>query len=344
MKEITDPFLKEKWKMTEANVKSEIQYSAALYTICSTFKITQENNNQNKDLESNQILMRDFRPIERRGSNNNVPSNKIYSNNNVNVNVNQGNNNDEKWKRFGGKPPFAYLNNKDNDSDDNETEKNNKIKNSREENVVVYKKPVSSSVDREKKDPMVWDPPEEKKILKKHVSKVINKGNNVKKLIDNKVSLDVDKKRNYEKPWKLPEEKKVEKGKEKNDGKKSFLLHCYPDGAGPDAELIEMLEREVVDTNPNVKFDDIAELDQAKKILQEAVLLPLYLPDYFKGIRRPWKGVLLYGPPGTGKTMLAKALATQGKTTFFNVHSSSFASKWRGESEKLVRVKNYFYF
>ena len=123
-----------------------------------------------------------------------------------------------------------------------------------------------------------------------------------------------------------------------NNGKSSFLLSRYPDGNGPDSELIEMLEREVVDTNPNVSFDDIAELSQAKKALQEAVLLPLIIPDYFKGIRRPWRGVLLYGPPGTGKTMLAKALATQGKTTFFNVHSSSFASKWRGESEKLVRI------
>jgi katanin p60 ATPase-containing subunit A1 len=123
-----------------------------------------------------------------------------------------------------------------------------------------------------------------------------------------------------------------------DNGKSAFLLSRYPDGNGPDAELIEMLEREVVDTNPNVSFDDIAELNQAKKALQEAVLLPLIIPDYFKGIRRPWRGVLLYGPPGTGKTMLAKALATQGKTTFFNVHSSSFASKWRGESEKLVRI------
>ena len=127
-------------------------------------------------------------------------------------------------------------------------------------------------------------------------------------------------------------------GKGGENGKSAFLLSRYPDGNGPDAELIEMLEREVVDTNPNVSFDDIAELNQAKKALQEAVLLPLIIPDYFKGIRRPWRGVLLYGPPGTGKTMLAKALATQGKTTFFNVHSSSFASKWRGESEKLVRI------
>jgi katanin p60 ATPase-containing subunit A1 len=106
-----------------------------------------------------------------------------------------------------------------------------------------------------------------------------------------------------------------------------------------------MLEREVVDTNPHVSFDDIAELDKAKNILKEAVLLPILMPNFFKGIRRPWKGVLLYGPPGTGKTMLAKALATQGKTTFFNVHSSSFASKWRGESEKLIRVNltNYIF-
>ena len=126
--------------------------------------------------------------------------------------------------------------------------------------------------------------------------------------------------------------------KDPKEGKSAFFLHHYPEGEGPDAELIEMVEREVMEKNPNVKFEDIAELEGAKNTLKEAVLLPLLMPDFFRGIRRPWKGVLLYGPPGTGKTLLAKALATQGKTTFFNVSPTTFASKWKGESEKLVRI------
>jgi len=109
-------------------------------------------------------------------------------------------------------------------------------------------------------------------------------------------------------------------------------------GRGIDADLIENLEREIVDFSPNVKWGDIAGLDDAKGVLQEAVVLPLMCPGFFSGIRKPWKGVLLYGPPGTGKTLLAKAVATECRTRFFDVSPSSLASKWRGDAEKMVRL------
>uniref|UniRef100_A0A3B4YFH5 Katanin p60 ATPase-containing subunit A1 n=1 Tax=Seriola lalandi dorsalis TaxID=1841481 RepID=A0A3B4YFH5_SERLL len=110
------------------------------------------------------------------------------------------------------------------------------------------------------------------------------------------------------------------------------------DGTGYDKDLVEALERDIISQNPNVKWDNIADLEDAKKLLKEAVVLPMWMPAFFKGIRRPWKGVLMVGPPGTGKTLLAKAVATECRTTFFNVSSSTLTSKYRGESEKLVRL------
>jgi katanin p60 ATPase-containing subunit A1 len=105
-----------------------------------------------------------------------------------------------------------------------------------------------------------------------------------------------------------------------------------------DLELIEGIERDIVEGKINVSWENIAGLNEAKHLLQEAVVLPLWMPDYFKGIRRPWKGVLMFGPPGTGKTMLAKAVAAECNTTFFNVSASTLSSKYRGESEKMVRI------
>lgn len=107
---------------------------------------------------------------------------------------------------------------------------------------------------------------------------------------------------------------------------------------GPDQELAAMLERDIIDTAIKVTWADIAGLDEAKRVLNEALVLPMIMPDFFTGIRRPVKGVLLFGPPGTGKTMLAKAAATETKCTFFNVSSATLASKYRGESERMVRI------
>ncbi|EGP83684.1 unnamed protein product [Zymoseptoria tritici ST99CH_1A5] len=93
----------------------------------------------------------------------------------------------------------------------------------------------------------------------------------------------------------------------------------------------------ILTDKPNIKWEDVAGLEQAKEALKEAVILPIKFPHLFTGKRQPWKGILLYGPPGTGKSFLAKAVATEANSTFFSVSSSDLVSKWMGESERLVK-------
>ncbi|GAV79444.1 AAA domain-containing protein [Cephalotus follicularis] len=102
--------------------------------------------------------------------------------------------------------------------------------------------------------------------------------------------------------------------------------------------LGESLSRDIIRGSPDVKWESVKGLENAKRLLKEAVVMPIKYPKYFTGLLSPWKGILLFGPPGTGKTMLAKAVATECKTTFFNISASSVVSKWRGDSEKLVKV------
>ena len=96
--------------------------------------------------------------------------------------------------------------------------------------------------------------------------------------------------------------------------------------------------REVLVEVPQVRWDDIGGLHEAKQKLKEAVEWPLKKPEVFKrmGIRPP-KGILLYGPPGTGKTLLAKAVATESEANFLSIKGPEIFSKWVGESEKAVR-------
>lgn len=45
-----------------------------------------------------------------------------------------------------------------------------------------------------------------------------------------------------------------------------------------------MLERDVLETSPGVRWDDVAGLTEAKRLLEEAVVLPLWMPEYFQVI------------------------------------------------------------
>jgi transitional endoplasmic reticulum ATPase len=96
--------------------------------------------------------------------------------------------------------------------------------------------------------------------------------------------------------------------------------------------------REVFTEIPDVKWDDVGGLEEAKEILRETVEWPLKygkLFDYAK--TRPTKGILLYGAPGTGKTLLAKAVANESGVNFISVKGPALISKWMGESEKGIR-------
>ncbi|OLQ03805.1 Katanin p60 ATPase-containing subunit A1 [Symbiodinium microadriaticum] len=109
--------------------------------------------------------------------------------------------------------------------------------------------------------------------------------------------------------------------------------------ASEEMDLAVTIERDIVCQDLKVRFEDIGGLEDAKRAINEAVILPLLMPEFFVGLRKPWKGVLLFGPPGTGKTMLAKAVASCTENiTFFNCSSATLTSKWRGESEKLLRA------
>ncbi len=54
-----------------------------------------------------------------------------------------------------------------------------------------------------------------------------------------------------------------------------------------------------------MRWTDIAGLAEAKRLLQENVVLPLYMPDYFQGIRRPVKVMLMSTPPSTAAVSMS---------------------------------------
>jgi spastin len=111
-----------------------------------------------------------------------------------------------------------------------------------------------------------------------------------------------------------------------------------PELKNVDKKLLDHILNEIVQNDQAVKWEDIAGLKDAKQILHETIVLPSLRPDIFQGLRAAPKGVLLFGVPGNGKTLLAKAVSSQCKATFFSISASTLVSKWHGEGEKLVKA------
>lgn len=94
-----------------------------------------------------------------------------------------------------------------------------------------------------------------------------------------------------------------------------------------------MITPEMVD----VKFEDVAGMDEAKQEIMEFVNF-LKNPEFYKalGAKIP-KGALLSGPPGTGKTLLAKATAGESNVPFLSVSGSEFLEMFVGVGPSRVR-------
>ena len=88
---------------------------------------------------------------------------------------------------------------------------------------------------------------------------------------------------------------------------------------------------------PQIKFADVAGVEEAKKELEEVVDF-LKSPEKYKkiGARTP-KGVLLVGPPGTGKTLLSRAVAGEAHVPFFSIAGSEFMEMLVGVGAARVR-------
>ena len=99
----------------------------------------------------------------------------------------------------------------------------------------------------------------------------------------------------------------------------------------------QKIESEIISKNHGIKFSDIIGMKDIKQALYENIVVPIIRPDFFTGIRKPQRSILLFGPPGTGKTMIAKAIASECGSIFFYINASSLTSKSVEESEKVVK-------
>lgn len=108
-------------------------------------------------------------------------------------------------------------------------------------------------------------------------------------------------------------------------------------GSGSFMSIGKSKAKVYVEKEINVKFEDVAGVDEAKQELQEVIEF-LKDPDRYGklGAKMP-RGIMLVGPPGTGKTLLAKAVAGEAKVPFFSISGSEFVEMFVGVGAARVR-------
>src|SRR5262249_7787331 len=111
-----------------------------------------------------------------------------------------------------------------------------------------------------------------------------------------------------------------------------FLLPRFRDplGGGFLSNYIKSPARRYERNKMRVTFEDVADMESAKRELQEVVDF-LRSPEKFQRLRAQVpKGVLLVGPPGPGKTLLARAVAGEAGVPFFSISGSEFIQMFVG--------------
>lgn len=106
----------------------------------------------------------------------------------------------------------------------------------------------------------------------------------------------------------------------------------------PRVEITQVKETKTEQSKSNVKFCDVAGLDEEKFELEEVVDF-LKNPEKYQemGAKIP-KGILLSGAPGTGKTLLAKALAGEAGVAFIHASGAEFVEKYVGVGAQRIRT------
>ncbi|MDY6930357.1 MAG: ATP-binding protein [Halobacteriota archaeon] len=86
-----------------------------------------------------------------------------------------------------------------------------------------------------------------------------------------------------------------------------------------------------------IRFSDVGGLDKVKREIRLSIIYPIERPDLYELYLGGRSSILLYGPPGCGKTLIARAVAGEVNSKFFNIKIVDLLSQWHGVTDKNIQ-------